>query len=187
MSLLGITVSAVTSAALVVLFVASVRYQFRSAEELRLRRPPPLKLLRHYRLFAPRPTRTDMHLVVRDFGPDGAPRRCKQIPVIHLRRWTDALWSPNKRRWLALMPMMVEMSAISTILGDDRPAVQLSTPYLALLGVVAAEPGIGVSARQFLFVERFGREPEHDTAVVFCSAVHRLDRPGRDDGPPRTA
>lgn len=172
----GIVIGAVTSTALVVLFVATVRYQFYTAEQASRRRAP-LGLIRQYRLFSPRPIRTDIHLVVRDFGRDGVPRPCREIPIIRLRRWTNALWNPWKRRWLPLRALARQLTALSGELDDCSAAVELSAPYLVLLGLVAAEPAADVWARQFLLIERFGFEPEHDPAVLFCSAVHRLDRP----------
>lgn len=173
---MGIVISAVTSTALIVLFVATVRYQFYTAAQAARRRAP-LALTRQYRLFSPKPIRTDIHLVVRDFGPDGVPRPCRELPIIRLRHWTNALWNPWKRRWLPLMTVMTQLTTVSTELEDSRTAVELSTPYLVLLGIISAQPADDVWARQFLLVERFGYQPEHDPVVLFCSAVHRLDRP----------
>lgn len=175
MTALGLIVSALSSAALVALFAASVRHQFHTAGALALRRPPRLRLLRQYRLFAPKPQRSDLHLLVRDVAADGTPGPCRQIPLTPLRRPRHLLWNPDKRRWLPLVPMQMEFAAVSTVLGDDRAAVQLSTPYLILLDLVSTGAGRDVAARQFLLVERFGHTPERDPVVVFCSAVHRLD------------
>lgn len=176
MTALGLVVSALSSAALVVLFAASARHQFHTVGALALRRRPPLKLLRQYRLFAPRPQRSDLHLLVRDVAADGTPGPCRQIPLTPLRRWRHLLWNPDKRRWLPLVPMHMELATASTVLGNDRAAVQLSTPYLILLDLVCTGTGPEVAARQFLLVERFGHAPARDPVVVFCSAVHRVDR-----------
>jgi len=172
---MGIVVSAVTSAALVALFAVTLRYQFYSHAQF-LRRRTPLGLLRQYRLFAPAPVRTDFHLVVRDYDCNGVPRPCREIPMTPLRQWRQALWYPEKRRWLPLRPLLVELTAVGATLEDCPVAIELTTPYLVLLGVVSAEPADpDVRARQFLIVECFGHEPEEAPAVIFCSAVHRLE------------
>jgi hypothetical protein len=74
------------------------------------------------------------------------------------------------------MTMMVEMTAISTTLGEERTAVVLATPYLILLGIVSSHAAADARALQYLLVESFGYEPDSDAQVLFCSAVHRLDR-----------
>lgn len=176
MSPTGMLFGVIPSAALVVLFLLSVRYQFYTAQQLREWPAPPLKLLRHFRLFSPKPIRTDVHLIARDFRQNGAPMPCREIPLIEVRHWTHALWNPGKRRSLPLMTIMVELTAIGTALGEDRAAAVLSTPYLILLGVVSSHAPTDAWGRQFLLVESFGFERELDTQVLFCSAVHRLDR-----------
>jgi hypothetical protein len=176
MSAIGILVSIVTSGALVVLFLLSVRFQFYSASQLLQRRAPPLRLLGTFRLFAPKPVRTDVHLIARDFRQDGVPTSCREIPIIEVRHWTHALLNPGKRRSLPLTTIMVEMTAISTTLGEERTAVVLATPYLILLGIVSSHAAADARALQYLLVESFGYEPDSDAQVLFCSAVHRLDR-----------
>ncbi len=175
MAAIGILVSVVTSAALVVLFVFAARFQFYSAAQLRQRRAPPFRLLNTFRLFAPKPVRTDVHLIARDFSQDGVPSSCREIPLIEERHWTHALWNPGKRRSLPLMTIMIEMTAVSTMLGEDRTPVVLATPYLILLGIVSSHAGADARACQYLLVESFGYQPDSAAHVLFCSAVHRLD------------
>lgn len=176
MSAIGILVSVATSGALVALFLLSVRFQFYSVAELQQRRTSPLGLLGTFRLFAPKPVRADVHLVARDFGPDGIPTACREIPIIERRHWTHALWNPGKRRSLPLTTIMIETTAVSTMLGDERAAVVLAPPYLILLGIASSHAAADALAVQYLLVERFGYEPDADAQVLFCSAVHRLDR-----------
>jgi hypothetical protein len=176
MSAIGILVSVATSAALVVLFVLSVRFQFYSASQLLQRRAPPLRLLGTFRLFAPKPVRTDVHLIARDFRQDGVSTPAREIPIIQERHWTHALWNPGKRRSLPLTTIMLEMTAISTLLGAERTALVLTIPYLILLGIVSSHAAADARACQYLLVESFGYEPDSDAQVLFCSAVHRLDR-----------
>ncbi|MEZ5139253.1 MAG: hypothetical protein R2711_10960 [Acidimicrobiales bacterium] len=174
--MIGTAVSAITSAGLVALFVLSLRYQLHDRAEL-ARRPSRLLLLRQYRLFAPIPGRSDLHLVVRDHGVDGAPRPCREVPMVPLRHWSQVLWNPQKRRWLPVRPLLVDLVRAGAALEDRPIAIELTTPYLVLLGVVGAEPAADdVRARQFLIVERYGHEPEEAPRVLFCSAVHRLER-----------
>jgi len=71
---------------------------------------------------------------------------------------------------------MVEMTAVSTMLGEERTAVVLATPYLILLGIVSSHAAADAWAHQFLLVESFGYEPDAEAQVLFCSAVHRHDR-----------
>jgi len=176
MSAITILVSVITSAPLVALFLLAVRYQFYTAQQLRQRRPPPLVLRRQIRLFSPKPIRTDVHLIARDVRPDGVPTPCREIPIIQLRHWTHVLWNPGKRRSLPLLSIMPDLTAISTELGEERAAVVLTRPYLILLGIVSSQAAADARACQYLLVERFGYEPEFDAQVLFCSAVHRLDR-----------
>ena len=176
MSAIGILVSVITSAPLVALFLLAVRYQFYTAEQLRQRPAPPLTLRRQIRLFAPKPIRVDFHLIVRDFRQDGVPTSCREIPIIQMRHWMHALWNPGKRRSLPLLSIMPDLTAVSTELGEDRAAVVLSRPYLILLGVVSSQAPADARASQYFVLERCGYEPEFDAQVLFCSAVHRLDR-----------
>lgn len=175
--MIGDAVSAATSILLIALFAAILRCQFYTRQEF-LRQRSPLGLLRQYRLFSPVPVRTDIHLVVRDFDHDGTSKRCRELRMTPLRRWTDLLWNPSKRRWLPLRALMSEVISARVELEDCRAAVEVSTAYLVLLGIVSAEPAAAdICARQFLLIERFGHEPEDDPVVLFCSAIHRLDRP----------
>ena len=174
--MIAIVVGAVTSVPLIALFAVALRYQFYSRAEF-LRQRTPLGLVRQYRLFSPAPVRTDFHLLVRDYDTEGVPRPCREVPMTPLRHWTHALWNPQKRRWLPLRTLLIELAAAGATLEDCPVAIELTTPYLVLLGVASAEPAdADVHARQFLVVERFGHEPEEAPAVVFCSAVHRLER-----------
>ncbi|MBX3285232.1 MAG: hypothetical protein KF703_07810 [Actinobacteria bacterium] len=167
---------------MVALFAANLRYQFYD-RTARRQRSALLGLRSQYRMFSPIPGRTDLHLVVRDYDRDGAPRPCREVPTTPLRRWTHALWNPWKRRWLPLRPLVVELIGIGAALEGHPAAIELTTPYLVLLGVVSAEPADGdVRARQFLVVHSFGHEPEEPPAVLFCSAVHRLDRTTAETG-----
>lgn len=175
MSVIGILVSVVTSGALVVLFLLSVRFQFYTASQMLKRPAPPLNVLGTFRLFAPKPVRTDVHLIARDFRQDGAPTACREIPIIQERHWTHALWNPGRRRSMPMTTFMVDLTAVSTMLGDERTAVFLSTPYLILLGIAAAHAAADAQAHQYLLVETFGYEPDAEAHVLFCSAVHRLD------------
>lgn len=171
-------VSVATGATLVVLFVAAVRYQFHDPRYI-ARHKTPLGLIIQYRLFSPAPVRADVHLLVRDFDLDGSPRPCREVGITPIRRARHVVWHPEKRQWLPLRAMMLELAATTTDLSDIPAAVQLSVPYLVLLGLVSEPADEQTSARQFLLIERFGTEPDNDPMVVFCSAIHRLDRPGQ--------
>jgi hypothetical protein len=166
-------VTILTSALLAALFAAAVRFQFTPLTGLHQRRSV-LNLQYHYHLFAPRPVRDDLHLVVRDFDADGTPRPCREVPLTILRRVRDAWWNPNKRRFLPLRSMNRTLSRCCTDLADLPAAAELSLPYLDLLAFVSALPADGAYARQFVLVACFGTEPELDAEVLFCSAVHRL-------------
>ena len=175
--MIGIVVTVVTSVGLLALFALNLRYQLYGRAELR-RRPKLLGLRSQYRLFSPIPGRSDLHLVVRDHDVDGAPRPCREVPMMPRRHWSQVLWNPQKRRWLPVRPLLVDLVRFGAALEDRPVAIELTTPYLVLLGVVSAEPADDdVRARQFLIVERYGHEPEESPRVLFCSAVHRLERP----------
>lgn len=175
MTAIGILVSVATSAALVALFLQTVRFQLYSASQLLQLPASPFRLLGTFRLFAPKPVRTDVHLIMRDFQ-DGAPSPCREIPTIEARHWTHALWNPGKRRSLPLLTLMIETTAVSTRLGKERTAVVLAIPYLILLGIASSHATAEARAVQYLLVEGFGYEPDAAAQVLFCSAVHRLDQ-----------
>ncbi len=177
MSAIGILVSVITSAPLIALFLLAVRYQFYSKEQVPHWAATRLQLVRRIRLFSPNPARSDVHLIAREFGRDGVPTSCREVPMIQARHWTHTFWNPTRRRSLSLLTLLPDVTAISTRLGEDRAAIVLTTPYLILLGIVSSQAAADARACQFLLVERFGYEPDSDAEVVFCSAVHRLDRP----------
>lgn len=166
------------------LFALLARYQFIDAAELRHHRNP-LGLLTHFRLFSPNPVRNDLHLLVREFGADGRPRPLRELAVTQLRLPRDVVWHPNKREWLPLRRIARELEALGSELGDQSPALAVSSPYLVLLGFVSRHAAPDAAALQFVLVERYGFDAEDHTTVRFCSAIHRRDAPTRAE--PRRA
>jgi len=171
--------SLVTSVGLLVLFLITLRVQFRSIQEMSLVRGRRI-LLCHFHLFAPRPPRHDYHVLIRDFDAAGAPGPCREVLLMNRRHWTNVLWNPGKRVWLPIGGLVLGVTRVSTKLTDAREAVELSTPYLMLLDIACAQPVGPAWARQFFLVEHNGHNPELNGFVVFASAIHRLDRPDRD-------
>jgi hypothetical protein len=168
---------------LTVWFVLSAAGQFSYRRIELLRRWDCFSLIPIWTFFAPNPGHTDYHLIYRDRSADGKLGVWTEIPLIARRRWFTALWNPQKRGKKIVSDVLNSFGVFfehheNARLPRDEALqlVMLTTPYLIVLNLVSAVPRtLGVQARQFAVVERFGFVSNQPPEPVFVSPFHRLD------------
>jgi hypothetical protein len=162
----------VVSAVLMLWLGVSAVGQLGSRPVQRLRRMDFLGVVPVWTFFAPNPATGDVYLVYRD----DKNRRWTEIHVRRPRRpWLAAIWNPDRRAAKALFDIAMEITKVSRD-SQNQDAVQLSVPYLALLGFVGAhasrEPA--AAATQFMLLSDHGLEKGSDPVPVFVSHWHAL-------------
>jgi hypothetical protein len=167
--------AASVAAILVLWFVVSVIGQFDWPLTRWLRGHDHFSLVPRWTFFAPRPGRTDYHLMVQRFyGDDGRPW-CEQ-PLADRRTWMGAIWNPEKRNRKALADLVRSMTrAMSGMEQDTLWRVQYSVPYIALLSYLsAAAAAEGASHVRFMILESEGFYFQREPWPVFLSARHAV-------------
>jgi hypothetical protein len=155
-------------------WVASAVNQIDSgALTLRLRRHIPFGLLPLWTFFAPNPAKADSRLVWRVEGGSG------------WQLWQELHFgfAPARSRWL-VNHRLVQNKAVTDLVNSlhrvprsamvGRTAL-LSSAYLALLGLVVAQPRpVGCTSIQFAIVNSSRSSSSRQVEVVFLSEVHDL-------------
>lgn len=150
--------------------VGSVVAQLPGSVARRLRSHDPMGLLPSWSFFAPRPVRTDSHLLYRHILGSGV-----------VTDWTEAfVWRPSVTRWIWNPDRRAE-KAISDasshlVRRADLAGVQWSVPYLLLLNYVSGLPRTtDAAAVQYTLLGSFGHRDEHEPFVRFVSDCHPLE------------
>lgn len=136
-----------------------------------------LGLLPEWRFFAPRPGRGDHHLLYRDSLDGASWGPWTELPFADGRRWHHAVWYPGRRSKKAFLD---HLSMLQThVVATGGEAVEITVPYLALLGHVTSAPrgGAPPALTQFLILYHDGAASEDDFVPTFRSHVHRYDGP----------
>lgn len=155
-------------------FAASVVAQLPGTVASRLRSLDPVGLLPSWSFFAPRPARTDSHLVYRHILTSGA-----------VTDWTEAfVWRPSATQWFWNPDRRAEkaISDASSHISrrSDLRGVQWSIPYLLLLNYVSGLPRTtDAAAVQFALLGSFGHHHGREPFVRFVSDCHPLDTAAR--------
>ena len=151
-------------------FAASAAAQLPGPVGRRLRSHDPIGLLPSWSFFAPRPVRTDSHLVYRHIIASG-----------FVTDWTEAfvwrpsptrgIWNPDRRAEKAISDAGSHLARRSELAG-----VQWSVPYLLLLNHVSGLPSTpDAVAVQFALIGTFGQRRAGEPFVRFVSDCHPLD------------
>jgi hypothetical protein len=132
-------------------------------------------LIPRWTFFAPRPGRTDYHLMVQVFHGD-VPQPWREQPLADRRTWLGALWNPEKRHRKALSDLVRGVTrAMAEIDRATRWQVQYTVPYIAILNYLsAAAAGEGASHVRFMILECEGFYFEREPWPVFLSARHAV-------------
>ena len=133
-------------------------------------------LVPRWTFFAPRPGRTDYHLMLQVFhGDDAQPWR--EQPLADRRTLVGAVWNPEKRNKKALTDLVRSMTRAAS--GMDREnlwRIQYTVPYIALLNYLSdAAAAEGVSHVRFMILESEGFYFEREPWPVFLSARHAVN------------
>jgi hypothetical protein len=140
---------------------------------VRLRRHIPFGLIPLWTFFAPNPAKADSRLVWRVEGGIG----WEPWQELHFG------FAPARSRWL-VNHRLVQNKAVTDLVNSlhrvprtamaDRTAL-LSSAYLALLGLVVAQPRpCGCTSIQFAIVDSCKSSSSRQVQVVFLSEVHSL-------------
>jgi hypothetical protein len=161
---------------LILWFATSVIGQFDLRVTRWLRSHDHFSLVPRWTFFAPRPGRTDYHLMFQLFHADDAQSWCEQ-PLANRRTLLGAVWNPQKRNRKALADLVRSMvRASSGIEREKLWQMQYSMPYIAILsylsGAAAAE---GPSHLRFMILESEGFYLEREPWPVFLSARHAVN------------
>lgn len=166
-------------------FALSVLAHLRSAVRQRFPQLEAWGLIPHWNFFAPRPGVHDVHLLYRDFDPDGSAGQLDYVPMIGARRWYQLVWHPDKYRSKVVSDIAATIQSLNRRAREneaDPRLLMLSQPYLLALHLVMRMPRRqGTAARQFILARH--REGESQHRLVFFSERH----PFADFEPERTA
>ena len=160
---------------LAVWFGVSILGQFDVRPAHLLRRHDLFGLIPRWTFFAPRPGRTDYHLMLQVFLQD-MPRTWTEQPLAATRTLLGAAWNPEKRNRKALADLVRSMMRVASSLDrEDLWQIQYTVPYIALLaylsGLAAADGGTHV---RFMILESEGFFRDREPWPVFLSARHAV-------------
>jgi len=130
-------------------------------------------LIPRWTFFAPRPGRTDYHLMFQVFhGEIAGPWR--EQTLADQRTWIGAIWNPEKRNRKALADLVRSLTrAMRKMDHDTLWRVKYSVPYLALLTYLSsAAASEGASYVRFMIMESEGFYSETEPRGLFLSARH---------------
>jgi hypothetical protein len=170
------TIAVVGLATILILwFAVSVIGQFNWRITRWLRGHDHFSLVPRWTFFAPRPGRTDYHLMFQIFHADDT-LPWREHPLADRRTLLGAVWNPQKRNKKALADLVRSMTrATAGMKPDTLWRIQFTVPYLALLsylsGLAAAE---GASHVRFMILESEGFYWEREPWPVFLSARHHV-------------
>lgn len=160
---------------LVAWFLASVAGQFDLRPVRWLRNYDQAGLIPRWTFFAPRPGRTDYHLMVQHYL-SGQATAWREQPLADRRTLMGAVWNPEKRKRKALADLVRGMVRASKASRDRQWVVQYSIPYIALLSYLSDEAvALGASHVRFMILEAEGFYYEREPWPVFLSARHDVD------------
>jgi len=167
--------SILLAAVLVAWLVATALSQFDGRVGRGLRRFDHFGLLPRWTFFAPRPGRSDYHLMMQLFrGKEAGAWR--EEPLADRRTLLGAVWNPEKRHRKALADFVRGLlRASSSFDREQRWQVQYTIPYLALLSYLSARGAAeDASHVRFMILESEGFFYEREPRPVFMSARHAV-------------
>jgi hypothetical protein len=162
------------AAILALWLVVSVLGQFECRASRMLRRHDHFSLIPRWTFFAPRPGRTDYHLMVQLFSSGEEDQPWCEQPLASCRTMTGAVWNPEKRNRKALADLVRSMVRVSANMDrENRWQIQYSVPYIALLNYLSSLAAAqGSSHLRFMILESEGFYFEREPWPVFLSARH---------------
>ena len=129
-----------------------------------------LALIPEWRFFAPMPARHDYVLLYRDLDTDRVWGSWHELVAASPRRWWNCVWNPKKRGNKGLFDLATELSR--RVEGKD-PAIELSSPYLALLNTVSLEPRLVQPIQtQFMILMQSAIQAGAKQQVLYLSGFH---------------
>ncbi|QEM43557.1 hypothetical protein [Mycolicibacterium grossiae] len=152
-----------------------------------IHRHDPLNLIPKWTFFAPRPGRSDYHLLYREVTPKIGVSGWTEVPIVSRRQLSHGLWNPGRRRAKVVIDSVNSLAHQLERLQASRPDTPeyelsehllISIPYLVLLNIVlnASEQAPEADAfRQFVIAERLGGRDDDAITVALCSPLFSCD------------
>jgi hypothetical protein len=124
----------------------------------RWRRWDPLRLVPVGAFFSPGVPRVEHFILVRDRLLSGSTTGWRETPKILPRRWSHAVWNPQKHDYRAKSDAARALLSTAMAMSEDDgqlpPRLCLTDSYLRILRYVSALPRVeNVSATQFVVIE----------------------------------
>lgn len=152
----------------------TIVYQFPGRAQAWLGRWDFLGLLPSWSFFAPNPGTTDYRLVYCDSTAAGLQAEWKEVLIYSPKPWR-LVWNPSKHASKAFTDICQSLFATQDAIGDDVSKLQLTWPYMAILGFVVKQPvQVDFTRRQFAILATRGHEEPREIVPLFVSALHRL-------------
>jgi len=164
----------------VIWFICTIICQFRGkAAEFIHKHIDVLKLIPSWTFFAPRPGKSDYHILYRDKRSDDAISEWTEVELSEGRNLLDFIWNPRKRNKKVLSDII--QTLIITInrfpKDQDRSFLMYTFPYIMVLRLVSQQNGkiADPALRQFVLAESPGYLEESDPKFILISKFHDLN------------
>jgi hypothetical protein len=154
--------------------VATIIFQFPGPLTRYLAKLDLFAVLPVWTFFAPNPSTTDYHLVIRDRTCRGECTRFSEVAACQRRRrFIDSIWYPSRRFTKVLHDVVTDLVRLAPLV--TAAEVKLTSPYLTLANYVCALPATAdVQARQFAIILTEGFVSPQGPVLLFTSEFHRL-------------
>lgn len=135
----------------------------------------PANLVPIWTFFAPRPGRSDFHLVFRELDGERVTRGWTELYPVTTRGRLAWIWNPHKRRRKIVMDFSQTLARLAHESAADSGRIVLSIPYLSFLNAIssAGVPPPG-RVRQFALLSSPGPDRVEPVRMVLCSARHAV-------------
>ncbi len=132
-------------------------------------------LIPNWRFFAPEPAVHDYRVLHRVLEADGAQTPWTETNIIEERRWTQALWYPNRRQQKAVSDVCSEMTGLLQQAGDGivhTVGYRVLRDHINRL-VTTQHAGAVPQGFQFLIVSDAGYDDSEEPRYVYASRFER--------------
>jgi hypothetical protein len=138
-----------------------------------------LNLIPLWTFFAPRPGKSDYHIIYRDKSPDQSMSEWTEVELSEGRNFLDFIWNPRKRNKKVLsdiiQTLIITFSKYPK--DEDRKLLMYTFPYIMVLQLVSQQKSkiANPSLRQFVLAESPGYLEERDPNFILISKFHQLN------------
>jgi hypothetical protein len=138
-----------------------------------------LRLIPSWTFFAPRPGKSDYHVLYRDKRPDESLSEWTEVELSEGRNFFDFIWNPRKRNKKVLSDIIQTLIiTFSRYPKDqDRTFLMYTFPYIMVLHLVTRQHSKvnDPAFRQFVLAESPGYLEDSDPNFILLSKFHELN------------